>query len=325
MTIRSYSSIFNLGHREAKDLFSKPVVVQEKIDGSQFSFRLVVEHFDDGFGKEERLEFRSKGAEIIPGSASSKMFSEGIAAVELFKDTLTPNWTYRGEYLRVPKHNTLGYGRVPVGHVVIFDIDRADQDYLSPAEVAKEASRIGFESVPTIYEGIVNGPDHVARMLSDHPPLLGGVKQAEGLVFKRYDAYSADKKILMGKYVTEAFKEAHTHDWKATNPGAGDVIETVIKNYRTDARFAKAVQHLRDEGKLTESVKDIGPLMGELARDLKKEEEDAIKEMLWRWAKPKIMRGISAGFPQWYKDRLLANAFEAGQREELRTYDGTRE
>lgn len=310
MTIHSYSSIFNLGHREAKDLFSKPVVVQEKIDGSQFSFRLVVEHGDDGFGMGESLEFRSKGAEIIPGSASSKMFNEGITAVKLIKDRLTPNWTYRGEYLRVPKHNTLGYARVPVGHVVIFDIDRADQDYLSPAEVAKEACRIGFDAIPTIYEGVVSGPDHVAQLLKDHIPLLGGAAQAEGLVFKRYDAYSTDKKILMGKYVTEAFKEAHQTDWKATNPGGKDVVEMVIANYRTDARFTKAVQHLRDGGELTDTVKDIGPLMKELARDLKKEEEDAIKEMLWRWAKPKIMRGISHGFPQWYKDRLLANSFE---------------
>ena len=34
----SYGKIFNLGHKETEALFDGPVVVEEKIDGSQFSF-----------------------------------------------------------------------------------------------------------------------------------------------------------------------------------------------------------------------------------------------------------------------------------------------
>lgn len=36
--INSYPSIYSLGHRYISELFSGPVVIQEKIDGSQFSF-----------------------------------------------------------------------------------------------------------------------------------------------------------------------------------------------------------------------------------------------------------------------------------------------
>jgi hypothetical protein len=38
MSLRSYSSPFNLGHKALEDLFDGTVTVQEKIDGSQFSF-----------------------------------------------------------------------------------------------------------------------------------------------------------------------------------------------------------------------------------------------------------------------------------------------
>lgn len=50
--IHSYPTIYNLGHRAIVDLLKGPVIVEEKIDGSQISFR-----------KDEQgdLEVRSKG------------------------------------------------------------------------------------------------------------------------------------------------------------------------------------------------------------------------------------------------------------------------
>lgn len=35
--IPSYPKIYAVGHREVRDIFRFPVLVQEKIDGSQFS------------------------------------------------------------------------------------------------------------------------------------------------------------------------------------------------------------------------------------------------------------------------------------------------
>ena len=55
--IRSYPKVFNLGHAAMADLLGGNVVVQEKVDGSQFSFART----DSG-----QLLFRSKGAEIHP-------------------------------------------------------------------------------------------------------------------------------------------------------------------------------------------------------------------------------------------------------------------
>lgn len=56
----SYPSSFAIGHRALKELLYDPVIVEEKVDGSQFSFGL--------FKNEETgaLEYkcRSKGAQL---------------------------------------------------------------------------------------------------------------------------------------------------------------------------------------------------------------------------------------------------------------------
>lgn len=70
---RSYPSIYNLVHSAIKNLFTVSVLVEEKIDGSQFSF-----------GKDANgdLHIRSKGA-VTYIDAPEKMFAEisrGITA-----------------------------------------------------------------------------------------------------------------------------------------------------------------------------------------------------------------------------------------------------
>jgi len=39
--IHSYATVFQLGHKMIAGIFSSPVVVEEKIDGSSFSFGLI--------------------------------------------------------------------------------------------------------------------------------------------------------------------------------------------------------------------------------------------------------------------------------------------
>ena len=109
----SYPSIFNLGHKALRELFERPVNVEEKVDGSQFSF---------GVTEEGELKIRSKGKEMVV-EAPEKMFAGAVETVKGLKDRLHPGWTYRGEVLCKPKHNTLQYGRVPKGNVILFDVN----------------------------------------------------------------------------------------------------------------------------------------------------------------------------------------------------------
>ena len=70
----SYPSTFALGHRYVAELFHDPVLIEEKIDGSQISFGVfpVIDGVD-----ELVLKVKSKGAEINV-IAPEKMFSKAV-------------------------------------------------------------------------------------------------------------------------------------------------------------------------------------------------------------------------------------------------------
>lgn len=295
----SYSSIYNLGHKALTELFDGPVTVEEKVDGSQFSFGVF-----DGV-----LRARSKGAELNL-VAPEQMFLAGIKrAQELAEDgRLRDGWTYRGEYLAKPKHNTLCYSRIPAGHVILFDIAAAEEAYLGYDDKAREAERLGLEVVPRLHGGEIEDQD-MFRALLDTTSILGGQK-VEGVVVKNYAKFGPDKKTLMGKFVSEQFKEVHAGEWRTANPTQGDIVQRLIEKYRTPARWQKAAQHLTERGQLAGDPRDIGLLMREVPLDVEKEEVDAIKDALYEFAWPKVRRGLTAGLPEWYKDVLLRRQFE---------------
>jgi hypothetical protein len=296
MKVSGYGSIFSLGHREILNLLSSPVVVEEKVDGSQFSFRL----------KDGVIGFRSKGQEIYL-EAPEKMF---IKAVEAVKDMpLIENWVYRGEYLRSPKHNVLAYGRVPVKHIILFDIERSEgtEDYLLPDERTAEGLRLGLECVPVFYTGMVESLDFLKEFLLQDS-VLGGCK-IEGVVVKNYNLFGADKKFMMGKLVSEAFKETMGGEWKKANPSKTDLVQSLIKDLAVPARYQKAFQHLQEEGKITGEMRDIGSLVKETQDDLLKEESGEVKEALFNHFWGQIVRGVVAGVPLWYKAKLAEESF----------------
>lgn len=295
--IGSYGSIYQLGHRATAELFLDPVLVEEKVDGSQISFGV----------RDGELHVRSKSVPIVIG-AEPKQFKKAVDHLLSVKDRMIDGWTYRGEAVTSPKHNTLAYDRCPSGYVALFDVECGEQTYVSPQQKAAIASELDLEAVPVIYSGNVTGPDQIRAML-DRVSFLGGQK-IEGVVVKNYLRFGPDKKVLLAKFVSEAFKEVHRKDYKARNPNRADVLETIIESLRTEARWNKAVQHLRDRGELQEAPQDIGPLMKELAADVEKECEEEIKERLYAWARKDVLRGVQKGLAEWYKARLMGEAFD---------------
>lgn len=294
--IHSYPSVFAIGHKMITDLFSGPVVIEEKVDGSQFSMSV----------DETGLSCRSKGQDIIP-DAPEKMFGRAVATAVALRDLLKPGWVYRCEYLQKPKHNTLAYDRVPSKHLIVFDIATPGEQYMTPFDKRAEAERLGLECVPVLREGVINGPDELKSLL-ETVSVLGGAK-VEGVVVKNYNVFTAEKKVAIGKYVSEAFKEVHKGEWRKSNPTPTDVTEQLINQYRTPARWQKAIQHLRESGTLEGSPRDIGNLMKEVEADIRKECADEIRDALFEHFWGKIRRGVTAGLPQWYKDQLLQTAF----------------
>jgi hypothetical protein len=307
----SYPSIFNMGHRAINNLLDGPVNVEEKVDGSQFSFGCFYDENDEVGSRIPELKIKSKGAMIYP-EAPPKLFANAVNTVrELFAaGKLIPGFTYRGEALQSKKHNALTYDRVPTGNIIIFDVNFQEEAYLTYEAKKAAAEMLGLECVPLLYSGMVHNVTEFRAFL-DRESILGGQK-IEGVVVKpvNYDLFGQDKKVLFGKFVSEHFREVHKHTWGESNPTRGDVIEKLIEELSTPARYQKAVIHLRERGLITDNVKDIGLIIGEVRKDITKEEHDYIAQKLYRHFADGIIRRAASGVPQWWKDRLLEQAFE---------------
>lgn len=294
-----YGKVWNLGHRAVADIFGAPVYIQEKIDGSQFSFGSL-----DG----ETVLMRSKGAEVFIDDGN-KMFAD--AADYVNRLSLPPGVIFRGEVLSRPKHNSLTYSRVPKHNIILFDVqyvnDRGDVDPIE--DLAAWADTLDLEHVPCFDHKSIFSAE-MLREYFERESVLGGAK-IEGVVCKRYDAWDPYDAPLRGKFVSEAFKEVHSKDWKGRNPNTNDIITDIVSMYATEARWEKAVQHLRDDGELEDSPRDIGKLIKAATEDVLAECKEEIMERCFRdlWRKG-IGRGMTAGIAEWYKQRLLDSQFD---------------
>lgn len=289
----SYPSVYQLGHRVTEPVRDVVVVAEEKVDASQFSFGDI-----DG-----RLRVRSKGREFDP-EAPDDLFAAATATVQhlYHAAALRPGWTYRGEAFKGPRHNVLHYGRVPEGNVVLFDVNPRHEAYLSYDQKVEEAARLGLEVVPRLYEGHLAEIDLPA--LLETVSFLGGPK-VEGVVLKPVTPlYGPDKKAILVKYVSEAFKEVHRKVWGGGAKSKATVAERLVARYRTEARWQKAVQHLRERGELEGAPRDIGALVREVQADVLAEEADAIRDALFAEFKDGLLRGVVRGLPEWYKQQL---------------------
>lgn len=312
MSISSYPKIHHEGHRELLHLFSGPVVVEEKVDGSQISFGVI--------GGE--LVARSKSV-MLDFDYPDKLFASAIASIRELAMLLRPGAVYRGEFLSRPKHNTLAYDRIPTRHIALYDVEISHQNYLDRNELVAEAERIGLEPVPCYFFGQLAHFGQVGEFMGRQSFL--GSQVAEGVVIKNHRRFGADDKPLMAKCVREGFKELNAGEWRANNPTPTDIREALGRLVSTPARFEKAVQHLRDAGVLTDSVRDIGPCIKELQRDIDAECKDLIVQRLLDWALPTIRRRAVGGFPGWYKQRLAEAGTPANDNAttELHTLDST--
>lgn len=301
--IPAFPKIFQLGDLRCKNIFDHEIEVTEKIDGSQFSFGLI----------EGELQYRSKGStnELV----DLGMFGPIVEFVRQLcvEGKLTPDTTFHGEYLKSPTHNTLSYDQVPKNNFALFGArDMLTGFPLAYERLVEYADRFNCDIVPLLFKGIMTHADVELKLM----PLLFkmsylGGPNMEGFVVKNYHIQSEyggkEMPLLAGKYVSEAFKEKHS-----ANPeyiGQSMKLVRIGEQLKTPARWIKAVHALRDEGVLTHSVKDIGPLMKYVNNDLIDEEKDWIKEQLWVAFNKDVRKFAHGGLPEWYKRYLVEDNF----------------
>jgi hypothetical protein len=296
--IHSYGKVWAFGHREASQIVGMVVRIEEKIDGSQFSAMRAL----DG-----TLHFRSKSVALIDG-AIPDLFRPSVDHLRSVSENMVPGWTYRMEAMKGPRHNTLQYGRAPAGHCVLFDIDRGREDYAGRDVMETNAALLGIEVVPQIDVCVLSSPEDLTKHRGRFS-FLGGAL-IEGVVCKPLaNVYTPDGKRIAAKLVSEAFKETHSKEWVPDKGAKQEIERRIADAIGTPARFAKAVQRLRDEGRASGTVKDIGSLIAEVAKDIHEECRGTIEQMLYDEYRKTITRIVTGRVPEWYKRELLASSF----------------
>jgi hypothetical protein len=286
-------------------LFQGPVEITEKIDGSQFAFGKI----------NGELVVRSKGRIIEDYHALNEndLFYPVVQWVMSLSDTyIGEGMVYYGETLKSPKHNTLRYEHVPKNHFMLFGACEAGTHKFvnRHAELVRIANWLDCGVVPLLYEGEVHNVEAIEELMN-RTSILGGTN-AEGVVVKNYNQPfllgGQPIPLMMGKYVTEAFKEVHRKNWTKENTGAGK-WELFKQGYRTEARWQKAVQRLEELDELEHAPRDIGKLIVAIKEDIKEEEKEDIKNFLWQQFGQDVLRVSTSGFPEWYKKQLLERGF----------------
>src|SRR5690606_33410173 len=167
--------------------------------------------------------------------------------------------------------------------------------------------------------------DKLGRLLS-RGSFLGG--KMEGVVIKsrrRTGRWITDKNRriwspeehdtlaqlpLMAKLVAKQFKEVAQRPRTSVQ---ADPVTAIGAKYATEARWQKALQHLADQGLLKGDMGDMPRLLGEVARDVKEEEEEAIKDALFKAFWKKIARRSGEGMADWYRRKVEGRPEDTGE------------
>lgn len=300
-----YTKVINLGNPYTDNALVGEVVLQEKIDGSQFRF---------GINEEGELVFSSHH-NTLNRFAPAGMFKEAVEYLLSIEPIIKANFSndtyFFAEYLQKPKHNAIAYERIPKNHLVLFDaLDNGK--WIKSNVRAEYASILNIDNIPEFsIEGKTSySKEDLQTILEAKPvPMLGGEFGIEGIVIKNYS-----QTILLGgqvfplftKYVRSEFKEKNDKVWGEVHSKKNN-LEDFIKSFQTEARWEKALIHLKEQNQIVGELKDIGILIPEVIKDVVAEEAEAIKQYLYKLYINDIKRSCSKGIPDWYKKKLLEN------------------
>ncbi len=297
--MKSYQKIMGNHKPEVEGILEGNIIVEEKIDGSQFRIQI------DQHGN---ITCGSHHQEL---SNTDSNFNKVVQiALQIFdgtKATSEEPMTIFAEYMAKPKQNAIAYERIPKHFFIVFDI-HANGRYLNRKEKMMMCDKFQVECVPALYQGPGEGltEDKINELLA-RPSVLGhqgGYDRLEGIVIKNYDKkYEFDEghslygHFMCSKIVNDSFKEKT----RMGKPRGSDKLETLKASVCTEARWRKAVQHLEEKNELTHTDKDIGILIREIMTDLKEEEEDTIKDELFKLYGKDILKASTDGFVKWYQ------------------------
>lgn len=269
MEQKKYQSIDRLGHKTTLGVLNvgDHIVIQEKIDGANASFR------KDG----ETIRAYSRNNELSEENTLGGFYQFTQTPTDAFRvEYLINGWIYFGEYLnphkvKYPEHQK---------EFFLYDIYDVDSEMYHPFSIVKlEAQRLGLNLIPVLYEGEYTSFEHLQSFVGK--TMLGGrlgdVETGEGIVVKNVDYRDRFGNQKFVKLVTDVFREVQKQ--KAPKDPQIELTQeqVFVQQVVTEARVDKFLYKFVDEGILDEhySIEDMGIILKNMNQRIK---EDILKE-----------------------------------------------
>lgn len=254
------------------------IVVQEKIDGANFSIRYDAENDTiAAFSRKNPLDFSNnlRGA----WQWAQKLDKE------LVKDVLKTNLVLFGEWL---VSHTIVYPQDKYQNAYFYDVYDVDaKQYLQQDAVKDIVARLGLTYVPVFYAGEFQSWEHIQQFVGRTD--LGG-ELGEGVVVKNMSRINDPNTRLpfYTKIVGEKFSEKKSVKPKVIDPekmAERERFQALVDSVVTEGRVTKLVHTMVDEGIIPEKwdEHDMGTIARNIGRavyyDCVKEEPDVVEQV----------------------------------------------
>jgi hypothetical protein len=268
---KKYQDITRLGHKTTLGVLNKGdhIVIQEKIDGANASFRRV-------------------GNELVAFSRNHQLTPENTLGgfyefVQELNVSIGEGLIFFGEYsnphkVKYPEHQKKFF---------LFDIYDIESGKYLPWETVKQVGKdLGLNLVPVFYEGEYQSFEHLQSFVgkTELGGKLGDIDTGEGIVVKQVDYVDRFGNQKFVKLVTDAFREVQKQ--KAPKDPKKELTQeqVFVDQTVTEARVEKMLYKFIDEGILDEhyGIEDMGVILKNMnpriQEDILKEESEMLPE-----------------------------------------------
>jgi len=265
---KKYPKIYTLGSDENREFFdfeNDSIIIEEKVDGGNFSCWL---------DKDQLVHVGSRNRDLTEAE-DHKIFAKQRAylAKKLENKKLDPDYIY---YLECMAQHTIKYDdNIPdmIGIDIRAKRSMKDGEYglfLARERRCQLFDDIGIENVPLVWRGKV-GELKKLEINSLIPQSKYYKGRAEGIVLKNYCRLSRQgNHQLYAKVVIDEFKENNKAIFGCVRKKNPDT-EKIVEQYCTDARVKKQIQKLLNEENQKLGMELMGTLPRVVATDILQE------------------------------------------------------
>ncbi|UUV46233.1 RNA ligase [Bacillus phage vB_BanS-Thrax2] len=272
MEQKKYQDITRLGHKTTIGVLTEGdwIVIQEKLDGANASFR------------------KGENGEILAFSRNTQLDEQNNLggfwqfAQTLDPDLLLPNIVYFGEWLNPHKVKYPEYQK----QFFLYDLYDTNKGLYLDFNRVKDAHRmLGLNLIPVFYEGEYQSFEHLMSFVGK--TLVGGrlgdVETGEGIVVKNVGFVDRHGNQKFVKLVTDAFREVQSQKAPKDPKMEATQEQLFVNATMTEARVEKMLYKLVDEGIIEEApfqIEDMGVILRNMGTrifdDIMKEESDML-------------------------------------------------